>query len=167
MAIMFEKIDNLHLFNRRLEACRDQAKRVAKCSLFDGAKVAADSLRTAVDGLNRVPDVVAINTLRKGGQSLISVSQKNGLRAGLGVAHMKEAGDRITVSIGFGGYNSVAGGKYPRGQPNRMIAGSCEGGSSKMIRQPFIRPTFEAHRIDIQRAMMQTATRIIDEIMDS
>ena len=167
MAIIRVGFNDLHLFNRRLDACRDQAKRVAKCSLFDGAKVAADSLRTAVDGLNRVPDVVAINTLRKGGQSLISVSQKNGLRAGLGVAKMREAGNEISVRIGFSGYNSVAGGKYPSGQPNQMIAASCEGGSSKMIRQPFIRPSFEAHLIDIQRAMMQTATRIIDEIMDS
>lgn len=167
MAIVRVGLNDLHLFNRRLEACRDQAKRVAKCALFDGADVAADSLRAAVDGLQRVPDVVAINTLRKGGQSLISVSQKNGLRAGLGIAKMKEAGNTISVKIGFSGYNSVAGGPWPSGQPNQMIAASCEGGSSKMIRQPFIAPTFNSHRIDIQRAMMQTATRIIDEIMDS
>lgn len=167
MAVLPLHFNNLHVFNRRLDACRDQAKRVAKCALFDGADVAADSLRAAVDGLARVPDVVAINTLRKGGQSLISVSQKNGLRAGLGIAKMKDAGDKISVKIGFAGYNSVAGGPWPSGQPNQMIAGSCEGGSSKMIRQPFIAPTFNSHRIDILRAMMRTGTRIIDEIMDS
>ena len=167
MAMLKIGFDELHLFNRKLNLVRAGAVKVAKMSLYDGADIAADSLRAAVDGLDRVPDVVAINTLRKGGQSLISVKQKNGLRNGLGIAKMKTKGTEISVKIGFDGYNEVAGGPYPNGQPNRMIAGSCEGGSSKMIAQPFIKPTFDAKRGDILKAMLTTATDMIDAIMDS
>lgn len=167
MAVLPIGFDELDLFSRKLDLLARDAVKIGKFALYDGAKVAADALRNAVDALDRVPDVEAINTLRKGGQSLISVKQKNGLRKGLGISKMRIKGGTISVVIGFQGYNSVAGGPYPNGQPNRMIAGSCEGGSSKMIAQPFIEPTFNAKRGEIIKAMYNTATDMIDEIMES
>lgn len=167
MAVLPIGFDELDLFNRKLDLLAQDAVKIGKFALYDGAKVAADALRDAVDSLNRVTDVEAINTLKKGGQSLISVKQKNGLRNGLGISKMRIKNGTLSVVIGFNGYNTVAGGPYPKGQPNRMIAASCEGGSSKMIAQPFVKPTFEAKRADIIKAMCNTATDMIDEILDS
>lgn len=163
LSVNFKELD---AFDRKLKQLADEAEGVCKMALYDGAAVAADALRKSVDGLHRVPDVVAMNAARRGEPTFLSVSQKNGLRAGLGVARMKVSGKLIHVKVGFDGYNAIRTKRWPNGQPNQMVAGSCESGSSAMIEQPFIRTTFKANSAQMQRAMVKTATEKITEILD-
>lgn len=159
------KVKELDIWERSLKKLAAGSAPVCKAALFDGAKVAADELHAAVDGLGRVSDVEAINAARRGEPSILSVSQKNGLRAGLGVSPHRLRGKVWSVKIGFDGYNGVVTRRWPKGQPNRMIAASCEHGSSGMLEQPFIRPTFTRCSRQIQSAMMKKATAKIDEAL--
>lgn len=167
MPKMTLNIRELDAFERSIALLREEAKQVAKRALYDGAAVAADALRISVDALDRVSDVQAIQAWRTGKPTILSVSQKNGLREGLGVSPMKERGGTISVKIGFDGYNRVKTKRWPNGQPNQVIAASCEHGSSAMLEQPFIRPTMEKNRSAILRAMIKTATGEITKIFES
>lgn len=159
------KVSELDLWDRSLKKLAADSSPVCKAALFDGARIAADALHAAVDGLARVPDVEAINAARRGEPSILSVSQKNGLRDGLGVSPHKLRGKIWSVKIGFDGYNGVVTRRWPNGQPNRMVAASVEHGSSAMLEQPFIRPSFERSRREILSAMVQRTTEKIDEFL--
>lgn len=161
------KLEELDALERRFSLLASEATTIAKRSLYDGAAVAADSLRVSVNGLSRVSDAEAIQAHRTGTPTILSVSQKNGLRKGLGISPMKVKGKAISVKVGFDGYNSVKTKRWPDGQPNQMVAASCEHGSTAMVEQPFIRPTFESHRASILRAMIRTATKEIDRILET
>lgn len=163
ISVDFKKLDALE---RNLRSLSNETERICKMALYDGAAVAADSLRKSVDRLDRVPDAAAMNAARRSEPTILSVSQKNGLREGLGISPMKIRGKTISVKVGFDGYNSVRTKRWPNGQPNVMVAASCEHGSSAMLEQPFIAPTFRAKSAQIQRAMVKTATDQITKILD-
>lgn len=143
-----------------------KAKTVFKFALWEGASVAADELRAGVNGLKRVTDAEAIHAWEKLTPTYLSVSQKNGLRSGLGVTKIRLRGSVWSVRIGFDGYNSVVTRRWPKGQPNQMIAASCEHGSSAMLEQPFIRPAFERCEAKIKEAMEDKAKEKIEEILN-
>lgn len=140
---------------------------ISKRAVYDGARVAADALRRATDRLQRVPDLVAINAARRGEATYLSVSQKNGLREGLGISPMRVTPDQVNTKVGFEGYNKVVTKRWPSGQPNRMVAAECNhGNSTRMIRQPFITVTAEVFGPDIREAMIKTATNEISKVLD-
>ena len=166
MAKVKVELKELSRLNRNLGILSKDAVKVAKFSLYDGATIAADELRTSVAGLSRVSDVAAIGAWKKGVPSLICVSQKNGLLNGLGVSKMKNQGASINLKVGFDGYNSIRTRRWPNGQPNIMIAASCEHGSSAMLEQPFIRAAYRRCAAQVRAKMEETAGQQISEILD-
>ena len=158
-------VADLKKLNKNLQTLA-KSTTVFKFALWEGASVAADELRTGVNGLQRVTDAAAIHAWEKLTPSLISVSQKNGLRSGLGVTKIRLRGSIWSVRIGFDGYNSVVTKRWPNGQPNRMIAASCEHGSTAMLEQPFIRPAFQRCEAKIKEAMETKAKEKIEEILN-
>ena len=157
----------LRRLNRNLQILSEDAEKVMKFSLYEGAKIAADELRVSVDNLGRVSDAAAIQAWMTLTPSIISVSQKNGLRAGLGISKMKVGPHlKIRLKVGFSGYNEVITRRWPQGQPNVMIAASCEHGSSAMLAQPFIRPAYERCAGRIKNEMEKTAKKEISKILD-
>lgn len=159
-------VAELDLLGRDLRAVGRRADGVAKRALFQGARVAADALRQSVDSLERVTDAQVINSWKKGVPTVLSVSQKNGLRDSLGISPFKTKDGAVRTSVGFSGYNDIKTKRWPNGQPNIMVAASCEHGSSAMLEQPFIRPTYLHSSTAIQRAMWEGATQKITEIME-
>lgn len=159
----FKELEKL---NRDLRTLAADAEKVLKYSLFDGAKVAADELRSSVDGLTCIKDTESIAAWRSKTPTILNASQKAGLQNGLGINPMRSSGAVISVKIGFDGYNSIVTRRWPRGQPNIMIAASCEHGSSAMLEQPFIRPAFVSCRNRIVAEMEQTCKKKITEILD-
>lgn len=166
MAKMTVNIRELDAFERSLTLLGRETREVARRALYDGAAIAADALRESINGLSRVSDAEAMNAWRHGEPTLLSVSQKNGLRQGLGISPIKLKHGTISVKIGFDGYNSVKTRRWPKGQPNRIIAAGCEHGSSAMLEQPFIRTTKEQNEAAIIRAMVHTATAEISKILE-
>lgn len=164
------KVDTsgLDALERKLELLKTETTQIAKRAVYDGAKIAADALRSATDSLQCVSDFDAINAKRRGEPSYMSVKQKNGLRAGLGVSPMRVTADSVNNKVGFDGYNAVVTPRWPSGQPNRMIAAEVNHGSSGLtIRQPFITVTAEVYASEIRRAMILTATDEISKIVET
>ena len=160
------KYEGLDIFQRKLDLLAQEATAVAAAAVYDGAGIAANAMRTSVEGLRRVPDVVAINAWRKGEASVLSVSQKIGLIEGLGIAPMKVTPSSVNTKVGFGGYNNVKTKRWPNGQPNTMVAGNLNHGSSNFLqRQPFITAVKDVYASEIRKAMMKAATAKIDEIL--
>lgn len=161
-------ISGLDYLERQLTLLSKEATTVAARAVYAGAGVAADALRGAVEGLQRVPDVAAMGAWRKGVPSTLSVSQKNGLREGLGIAPFKFLSSSVNTKVGFSGYNTVRTKRWPNGQPNQVIAAVVNhGNSNTMIRQPFITVTAESEASNIRVAMIQAATEKITEILES
>lgn len=46
----------------------------------------------------------------------------------------------LNVKLGFDGYNGMKTKKYPKGQPNVLLARSIESGSSIAKKRPFVAP---------------------------
>lgn len=163
ITVNFSQLDS---FNRKLAVLIRDAEDVAKFSVFDGARVAADAMSSAIAGLSVVPDVESIHAWRRGTPTLINYTQRRCLQEALGIAKMRVGvGLRVSTSVGFDGYNDIKTDRWPNGQPNIMIAASCEHGSSAMLEQPFITAAYVSSRARIVAVMELSAGKKIQEII--
>ena len=138
---------------------------VCKAAVYAGAGVVADEIKKGIDGLKRVTDKEAMAAYQKGEPTYISVSQKNGLRAGFGISPIRDKYGYVDARVGFDGYNDTKTKRWPNGQPNIMVAASCESGSSAVLKQPFVRPAVNRAKEKALKAMEEAANKKIDEII--
>lgn len=119
-----------------------------KRAVYDGAAVLAEAVRKSIDSIpENDGKYVPGNAMIQG----LSAAQKQGLREGLGIAHMQNENGYINTKIGFDGYNSVRTKKYPKGQPNALIARAIESGTSRRAKYRFVsRATNSAKAAAIQ-----------------
>lgn len=120
-------------------------------AVYEMAKVVADSVRSGIQALPTVSNAANIATYKKG-YSRLSDEEKQGLLDGFGVSPMQDDGGYINVKLGFDGYNGVKTKKYPKGQPNALIARVTESGSSYREKTPFIRPAVNASKKQAEQA---------------
>lgn len=128
--------------------------------VYNMAEIVADEIRTNIDALPAVPDQEGLKAYKKKAKAPITVSEKKGLQEGFGITPMEQGDDfYYHVKLGFDGYNDLKTQKYPKGQPNVMIARSIESGSSVRDKHPFIRPAVNRAR----KKALEKAKEIIDE----
>ena len=89
------------------------------------------------------------------------MKEKKGLQKGFGITKMLEEDGYYHVKLGFDGYNDIKTKKYPKGQPNVLIARAIESGSSIRDKRPFVRPATNKSR---KSAEKRAQTIIDDEI---
>ena len=138
---------------------------VCEAAVYAGAKVVADAVRQSTEGLDTVSDAEALSNYQARVPGKISVSQKIGLVKSLGITPIKDKFGVISAKVGFDGYNDVKTKRWPHGQPNQLIARSCESGSSAMTKQPFVRTAVKrvqgAALIEMERAADQKLKEIL------
>lgn len=117
-------------------------------SIWEGAKIIADEIKR---GIAAIP----VGNPRHG---YVTVAQKTGLYEGLGIAPMQNDNGYLNVKIGMDGYNSMKSPRYPKGQPNAIVARSIESGSSFSggAKRPFIGPAVNRKRKESEMAMAKT-----------
>lgn len=153
-----------------------------------GAKPIADQCKANIKALHRVTDnwaLVLYNRSKKkktsdgqkdeskngntnGNKDVkmeLSDSQKEGLLESMGLAPIVNSNGYINTKLGFDGYNKVVTKRWPKGQPNAMIARSLESGSTAFDKHPFIRPAIAAKKAEAEKAMQETLDREISKIM--
>lgn len=138
---------------------RDQ---VCGRAIYAGAAVAADAVR---DEIKSLP---TDNRFVKGGDKLTGPGerQKQGLLDSLGVTPMSDDGKGfLNVKIGFDGYNKIKTKRWPKGQPNQMVARAIERGTSFMMQNPFMKRAVSKSKKRALAAMEKTASREIEKIM--
>lgn len=125
------KAVNIDDYIRGLETIySDGIDSVAGQMLYGGAKVMADEIKAEIESIPNKSGDEPYNGLLE--------TQKQGLIDGLGISH-KSVDDGIhNVKIGFNGYNALKTKKYPKGEPNAMIARSLIKGTSFRKKNNFI-----------------------------
>ena len=71
----------------------------------------------------------------------------------------------INVKVGMDGYNSETSRKYPKGQPNALIARSLESGSSFAPKRAFIGPAVNRTKGAAEKAIAQKLEEEIKKTM--
>lgn len=132
-----------------------KAKTYIGKAIFEGADEVADEVRKEIDNLQ-------VGNPKFG---YVTESQKKGLQDGLGIAKMRNDQGFLNVKIGMDGYNSTVTKKYPKGQPNALIARSLEKGTSWSQKNPFITRAVNRSQAKAEKRMSDKLDEEIKKIM--
>ena len=139
---------------------------VCEAAVYAGAAVVADAIKQSTLGLDRVTDAEALASYQAGTPTKISVTQKIGLVKSLGITKIRNKYGVISAKVGFDGYNDVKTKKFPKGQPNVLVARGVESGSSAKLKSPFVRPAVNRVRSKAEAAMAEAADQEIQKILN-
>lgn len=147
----------------KLSALEMSAQRdVCGAAVYAGAEMVADAIRSALD---EVPTDIAYGTQEQPSAGPKPL-QLAALKSSLGISHAQtDGGGLYNVKIGWAWYNSIVSKRWPRGQPNQMVARSVERGTSFMRANPFVKPTMARIRKAALERMKSVAEEKIEEIM--
>lgn len=159
--IMGDGLNSYVAYLQKLNLATDE---IIKESVYQMAKVVADQVRSNIESLHAVSNSANIATYRQG-YSRLSEPEKQGLLDGFGVSPMQKDNGYINVKLGFDGYNTVETKKYPKGQPNALIARVTESGSTYRKKTPFIRPAVKASQKQAIEAGRNTIDKKIQAII--
>ena len=155
--IRFSKLRDYELM---LGKIGDASKDICGAAIYEGAKIIADEVKNNLNSLNVTTDELAMLKAKKGEPTYITQRAKEGLIKSFGVTPMSQDDSGIyNVKLGFDGYNDVKTKKWPKGQPNQLIARACEYGSSAMIKQPFFREAVQKTKKKAESRMAE----VLDE----
>lgn len=154
------QFNGMDAYVRQLESLSNNVEPDIGKAVYEGAKVVADAVRAATEALpvERSRHATPENPLRG-----VTSTQKQGLLGGLGISHMSKDGDYLNVKIGFDGYNAVRSVKYPKGQPNAMIARSVNNGTSIRKRTGFVDKAVNRSKGAAEQAMAAALDKAIQE----
>lgn len=155
----FSGIDNyIKQLNKLQQSTKDG---VVGKTVYAGAAVVADSVRRAIQDLP-----VGDGRAQGGGLvDTVTLPQKAGLLNGFGISRMKDDNGFVNVKLGFDGYNSTRTEKYPRGQPNALIARSVNSGTTFRKKTKFVDKAVNSARKAAETAMDAACSREIEKIM--
>lgn len=144
--------------NKLQAATRDS---VIGKTVYAGAEVVADSVRSAIQALPVGSGQASGNEL----VDTVTLPQKAGLLDGFGISRMKDDNGFVNVKLGFAGYNATRTEKYPRGQPNALIARSVNSGTTFRKKTKFVDKAVNSARKSAETAMDAACSREIEKIM--
>lgn len=131
-----------------------------------GAKTVADAVRAALDAIStqKATHLADGNKLH----APLQEHEKRDLQAALGITPVKTDKSGFTnARVGWDGYGSRPTKKYPKGVPNRLIAGSVERGSSVRRAHPFVKPTVTKIRKQAVAVMEESIDSDVAEIFEN
>lgn len=135
--------------------------KVCGVAIYGAASIVADEIR---EQLKKVPtdESQSFSEPTIGPKK----AQKAGLYNSLGVAKMQDDGNGfLNVKIGFDGYNGIKTKRWPKGQPNQMVARSVERGTLYMKANPFVKKAMSGSRKQALDYMRKSVDKSIEEIM--
>lgn len=149
---------------QKLAKVGEKSNAIAKRALYPGAQIAADGIKSQIQALPTTENWKNIVAFSSGKDAALSKEQKEGLLTGFGLSKMKYENGMVYLVAGFQGYNSVVTKKWPKGQPNRMIAGVVEKGTSFFQAVPFFKRAVNNAKPSMTAAMQQEVDRAVAEI---
>lgn len=155
------KFKGLDEYLQKLQRVEKNTPEIVGKVVYGMADIVADAVREEINALPAEPDVEALKSWSKGERAPLTVKEKKGLQKGFGITKMLEEDGYYHVKLGFDGYNDIKTKKYPKGQPNVLIARAIESGSSIRDKRPFVRPATNKSR---KSAEKRAQTIIDDEI---
>lgn len=151
---------------KKLEDFTDATDGMLKATIYPGAKVIADEMRSAIKDLPEIKTtpretkgsgVKRPKDIRKRPKRTMPAGvtrvEKEGLLDGLGISGMRYDGSLLNAKLGMDGYNKHVTEKWPKGHPNAMIARSVESGTSFRKKTPFVDPTVRKNKARAENEM--------------
>ena len=156
------QVQGLEEYAERLGSLYKDSEQIIKESVYEGASVVADSIKS---GLKSLPVDNGQGTEDK---MLTGVSrrQKADLIDAFGLAPIENNGDYINTKAGFDGYGRTKSKKYPKGLPNALLMRSVESGTSFRKKTPVIRSAVNKSRKAAVEAMDKKMEEACTELMD-
>ena len=152
----FGGIDNyIKQLNKLQQSTKDG---VVGKTVYAGAAVVADAVRATIQALPEGKESAAVT-------GAVTPAQKRGLLEGFGISKMHDEDGFINVKLGFDGYNSVKTRKFPKGQPNVLIARAVNSGNSFRKKTKFVDKAVRASKKAAEAAMDAACSREIEKIM--
>ena len=140
----------------KIQELGDKSKEMAKRSLYEGAGVMADAIKSSI---GTIPTRSGeSNPKAPSMQSGITPTQKQGLVDGFGITRMRETSYGVNVKIGFGGKNAD-------GRSNASVADAAESGRSWIQPTHFFSSAVNASRGAAESAMEKEFTEQVRQIM--
>ena len=128
-------------------------------AVYEGADIVADAIKA---NIQKMPIQDQYSEKIIGIKSI----QKKGLLNSFGIAKGRNDNGYYNVKLGFDGYNGLKTKKYPRGQPNAMIARTFESGNSTTRKTPFVAPAVRATREAAEAKMAQVIDTEVSKVMN-
>lgn len=150
-------IDN---YVSKLENLEFAAPEAIRRAVYDGAKIVADQIKANIEALPVQETSFADHV------NGIKSIQKLGLLYGFGITKPRNDNGYINVKTGFDGYNKLQSKKYPKGQPNVMIARTFEGGNSFTQKHPFVGPAIRKTKTAAEMKMAQVIDQETSKVMN-
>lgn len=147
----------------------EKADKAASAALYEGAKVTADALREAIEGLPTESFHPLPGAHNNGDTAsplrVLTPDDKADLAASIGITKFEHSSDGVSTSISIGeGYSRHPSKKYPRGIPLPLIARSIESGSSARSKKPFVRPTARKSEAPATAAMQAKLDEYVNNL---
>ena len=153
------KFPGLKEYEKRLSTLGKEGKAIAEKAVYAGAAIIADAVRANINALPAVKDEWGVVAYNNNWSAPLTETAKEGLQDGFGISPTGNEDGILNVKLGFDGYNDMKTKKYPKGQPNAIIARSLESGSSIAKKRPFVAPAVRKTK----KAAEETMAKIIDE----
>lgn len=158
--IGYEALDGLV---RKLEKLTDESEEMCKRAIFDGGAVVGNEMKRQIKTIPELPEHPGTYTETITGASR---AQIDGLEESMGLAPIQYYGRGLNTKVGFDGYNSVKTKKYPKGQPNMMIARSINAGTSFRNKFPFVERAAKNSKMLAEAAMASTLQGAINAVVN-
>lgn len=159
--IQFKKGDEYIAKLSKLEVL--EKTEVCGSAIYAAADIVADAMRRELEKVPTDEHFATTDDPVRGPKKI----QKESLLQSLGIAKMQDDGRGfLNVKIGFDGYNRVKTKRWPKGQPNQMVARSIESGTSWMQKNPFVRRAVASTRKEAIETMRKKVDESIDKIME-
>lgn len=133
-----------------LTALATASDEMIRRAVYPAAGIVADAVKANISGIP---------------EDLLKPGQREGLQSGLGIARFRDDSGFIHVKIGMDGYNSHVTKKYPKGQPNAMIARAINNGTSFSRKYPFIDRAVSSTRAKAEKRMADEFDQLTAEKM--
>ena len=145
------KVEGMEEYLHLLQLNYKQMRNICGRSIYPGAGMVWKDCRRRIQNLRTDDHLFKFaeqyGRKRKG----LTSRQKKGLYDSVGIAPLKHKNGGIyDVKIGFDGYNDIVSHRWPKGQPNAMIARSVNIGTSFMEAQPFMDECVDAMRHPVE-----------------
>lgn len=130
-------------------------------AVYQGAKIAADAIQSEITS---IPVDNRFGTPSRPNNGINAI-QKAALHQSFGITKMRNDKGIYNVKLGFDGYNSIKTRRWPKGQPNAMIARALERGTSWLKSYKFIKKAMSKAKTEALDAMQKAVDKGLAEIM--
>lgn len=132
-------------------------------AVYDGADIAADAIRAEMEAL---PTAGGLGP-PQGNRQLVGPNklQKEALLDSFGISKMQDDSGYYNVKLGWSGYNAIRTKRWPKGQPNVLIARAVARGTSFLRANNFVKRAMATAKPKALATMEKAVDKGLKDIM--